>query len=70
MATVTPPMQCPKCDETMNHHADKLVAATDATELERMDPDFDGLIQETHSCPGCGNVEFRLAEGAGSSRSV
>ena len=55
-------MSCPKCGETMNHHADKLVAPVDEKEAMLIDQTLGGLIQETHGCPACGNVEFRLAD--------
>jgi ribosomal protein S27AE len=54
-------MNCPKCGAEMNHHADKLVAPTDQTDARDIDPDFGGLILETHTCPACANVEFRRA---------
>jgi hypothetical protein len=44
----------------MNHHADKLVTVGD--DLERPDPAFGGVIQATHTCPACANVEFRRTE--------
>lgn len=56
-----PRMKCPKCGAEMNHHADKLVAPTDQTDARDIDPDFGGLILETHTCPACANVEFRRA---------
>ncbi|HSC28704.1 MAG TPA: hypothetical protein VLD67_15615 [Vicinamibacterales bacterium] len=42
----------------MNHHADKLVHATDS---EGLDPMFGGMVLETHGCPGCGHIESRPA---------
>jgi len=63
MAKQTPKMQCPKCGATMNHHADKLVAPVDDKEVLLIDPALGGLIQQTHGCPNCGNVEFRRADG-------
>jgi hypothetical protein len=26
-----------------------------------MDPALGGVVQQTHGCPACGNVEFRIA---------
>jgi hypothetical protein len=49
----------------MNHHADKLVAAVDPDTAGGIDPVFGGVIQETHTCPACANVEFRLAAPSG-----
>jgi hypothetical protein len=45
----------------MNHHADKLVDPLDRKEAAQTDPALGGVIQETHGCPACGNVEFRRA---------
>jgi hypothetical protein len=45
----------------MNHHADKLVDPSSRADVERIDPALGGVIQETHGCPACGNVEFRRA---------
>jgi len=44
----------------MVHHADKLVDPTDKVELRRIDPALGGVVQQTHGCPNCGNVKFRL----------
>jgi len=55
-------MVCPKCGEPMNHHADKLVDPVDSREAALVDPALGGVVQETHGCPGCGNVEFRRAD--------
>ena len=54
-------MICPKCDDEMNHHADKLVYPASATEAENMDLALSGVIDETHCCPGCGAVASRRA---------
>lgn len=62
MAGSRPRMRCPKCGAEMNHHADKLVETTDMREAARADPALGGIVQETHGCPNCGNVEFRRAE--------
>jgi hypothetical protein len=48
----------------MNHHADKLVAPADAADRAGFDPVLGGVVQETHACPACGNVEFRKELGA------
>jgi hypothetical protein len=44
----------------MNHHADKLVEPVSSHEAAAVDPAFGALVQQTHACPACGNVEFRL----------
>lgn len=50
---------CPRCGGTMNHHADKLVAPVNAADEAAADVELGGVLQETHGCPACGNVEFR-----------
>jgi hypothetical protein len=45
----------------MNHHADKLVHPVTAEEARKVNPALEGIIEETHCCPGCGNVESRRA---------
>lgn len=54
-------MQCPKCGEAMNHHADKVVEPTTDAERASVDPAFGGVLRETHACRACGNIEFRPA---------
>lgn len=54
-------MICPECGVEMNHHADKLIYATHPDEEAHMDAALGGLIQETHTCPGCGSAAARLA---------
>ena len=44
----------------MNHHADKLVDPTTEDERANVDPRLGGVVQRTHACPTCGNVEFEL----------
>jgi predicted RNA-binding Zn-ribbon protein involved in translation (DUF1610 family) len=58
MAPVTR-LRCPKCGAQMNRHAEKLVYSDNPAEAQRMDPALGGLIEETHACPGCGNIESR-----------
>jgi hypothetical protein len=43
----------------MNRHAEKLVHPENAAELRLVDPTLGGLVEETHACPRCGNVESR-----------
>jgi len=47
------PMTCPQCGMTLNHHAEKLVEPRDAKEAAAMDA-LGGVIEEVHTCPGCG----------------
>jgi ribosomal protein S27AE len=51
-------MTCPRCGTEMNHHADKLVERVDEPD-EWNDPLLGGILNEVHTCPACGNVEFR-----------
>lgn len=43
----------------MNRHAVKLVHPDNPADLQRVDSLLGGLLEETHGCPGCGNVESR-----------
>jgi hypothetical protein len=54
---------CPKCGNQMNHHADKLDYMTALTELDAVEPNLGGIIEEVHTCPNpnCKNVELRRA---------
>ena len=52
-------MRCPKCGAEMNRHAEKLVYPGSAAEARLADNQLGGLIEETHACPACGNVEGR-----------
>jgi ribosomal protein S27AE len=54
-----PRLRCPKCGAEMNRHAEKLVHPESAAELRLVDPALGGLLEETHACPRCGNVESR-----------
>ena len=46
-----PKIICPVCGAEMNHHAMKIDYSVD-----------DGVVQEVHTCPECGDVELRRAE--------
>jgi hypothetical protein len=52
-------LRCSKCGAEMNRHAEKLVHPENAAELRLMDAALGGLLEETHACPRCGNVESR-----------
>ena len=52
-------LRCPRCGTDMNRHAEKLVHPDNAADARRLDPILGGLLEETHACPGCGNVESR-----------
>ena len=55
----TTKLRCPKCGTEMNRHAEKLVYPADMSDAPKIDPALGGLLEETHACPGCGNVESR-----------
>ena len=55
-------MICPACGVTMNHHADKL----EYTESGAADSGLSGILKEVHTCPRCGNIETRVADGSAS----
>jgi len=59
MAALHSRMRCPKCGAEMNRHAEKLVYPGSAAEARGVDDILGGLIEETHACPACGNVEAR-----------
>jgi NAD(P)H-dependent FMN reductase len=54
-------MTCPKCGRTMNQHATKVDYSSGHKMPEAVDPEFQGVVQEVHQCPGCGNIELRAS---------
>ena len=50
--------------DVMNYHAEKINYLAALTNPEAIDPDLGGIVEEVHTCPGCGNTETRQAEGA------
>lgn len=55
-------MTCSECGMEMNHHADKLDwSEPEPAEPEPADPELGGVIQEAHTCPGCGKSSTRRA---------
>jgi NAD(P)H-dependent FMN reductase/ribosomal protein S27AE len=60
-----PPLVCPECGVTMNHHADKLVLPTSVEQAEAMDPELGGIVLEAHTCPECGTGTGRTLGRAG-----
>ena len=56
---MTQAFRCPRCSTLMNRHAEKVVHPDNADDLELIDPALGGVLEETHACPGCGNVESR-----------
>ncbi|HYV55914.1 MAG TPA: hypothetical protein VE911_00140 [Candidatus Nitrosopolaris sp.] len=59
MATSTSPMICAGCGQEMNHHAEKLIHPTGADGGSPKDSVFDGVVEEVHECPACGEVASR-----------
>ena len=59
MPTAIAKMICPKCGTLMNHHADKLLLPDSDRDAADVDAQLGGVVEETHACPKCGNVEFR-----------
>jgi predicted RNA-binding Zn-ribbon protein involved in translation (DUF1610 family) len=55
------PLRCPQCGIAMNFHAEKLDSLTGLSEPDAVDPDLGGVVEEIHTCPGCGQVETRRA---------
>ncbi len=53
-------MICPRCGAEMNNHAEKVSYET-VEEGRKADAVFGGVVEEIHTCPGCGNVESRTA---------
>lgn len=58
---LTQALCCPRCGTSMNRHAEKVVHPDNPGDLALMDPALGGVLEETHACPGCGNVESRGA---------
>ena len=54
-----PKMICPNCGAEMNHHAMKIDYGVDDPAL--IDPAFDGVVEEVHTCPNCGHTSLRTA---------
>jgi hypothetical protein len=50
-------MTCRRCGGEMNHHADKLLEPRTAEDVRHVDAALGGIVEETHGCPGCGNVQ-------------
>ncbi len=59
-------LRCPQCGAAMNRHAQKLAYVDSTAELQPVDRAGEGLLEEIHACPGCGNVESRRVPLAGS----
>jgi hypothetical protein len=51
-------MICHSCGQEMNFHAEKLDYAAALLNPEAADPDSGAILEEAHSCPGCGLTEL------------
>lgn len=56
---LTSAMMCPQCSIAMNYHAEKVDYMAALSNPEAVDPDLGGVVEEVHTCPGCGNVGTR-----------
>ena len=54
-------MKCPDCGIDMNHHADKVDYSDVLNAAADSDLNLGGVLQEVHSCPGCGKAAMRIA---------
>jgi len=54
----------------MNHHSDKLVYPAEAKDMEQVDPNLGGLVEEFHSCPKCGGAAARHSKESSASASA
>ena len=64
MAT-TNAMTCPQCGIEMNYHAEKIDYMAVLSDSDAIDPDLGGVVEEVHTCPGCGTVGTRRASPEG-----
>jgi transposase len=58
-------MMCPQCGIAMNYHAEKIDYMAALIDSNAIDPDLDGVVEEVHTCSGCGNVGTRRASPEG-----
>lgn len=56
--TDTGKIKCPDCGIDMNHHAEKVDYSVEPGGVAA---EFGGVLQEVHSCPGCGKTAMRIA---------
>jgi len=57
------PLICADCGIPMNHHADKLNLTAAQDDPGAIDADLGGVVEEAHTCPGCGRAEARILRG-------
>jgi hypothetical protein len=56
----TEKMKCIECGVEMNQHAEKIDYGAGLSEPGAFDPDFGGVVEEVHTCPGCGQTDVRV----------
>ena len=61
-------LRCSECGVEMNHHADKVDYTAALDDPGAADPALGGILEEVHTCPGCGQTEMRRASEADRSR--
>ena len=54
-------MICPDCGSEMNYHAEKIDYTAALTDPDAIDLDLGGVLEEVHTCPGCGRTGTRKA---------
>ncbi len=54
-------MICPDCGIEMNYHAEKIDCTAALTNPDAIDLDLGGVLEEVHTCPGCGKTGTRKA---------
>lgn len=59
--TETKKMLCPNCGVEMNHHATKIDYTAALDDVEALDLDLGGVLEEAHTCPSCGQTQLRRA---------
>jgi hypothetical protein len=57
----TKKMICSECGIEMNYHAEKIDYTAALTDPDAVDPDLGGVLEEIHTCPGCGQIGTRKA---------
>lgn len=62
-------MICPDCRIEMNCHAEKIDYEAALSELEALDPDLGGVVEEAHTCPECGQTLMRKVNAKGKQQS-
>jgi hypothetical protein len=47
----------------MNLHAEKISYTAAMAEMDKIDPELGGVMEEFHTCPECGKTESQKANG-------